>query len=127
VGREEQALAVLGEAIDKWTSAQSAVQDGRPRDNGDELFLDRGVLRLPLFVFGPGRLNRGDDAGAVSDFDKAVALSGGAKGGYFVQRARARARVAMRSHGREEAVAGLQDIEKAMELEPGNTEFLFTA
>lgn len=53
-------------------------------------------------------MNRGDDAGAVSDFDEAVALSGGARGGYFVQRARARARVAMRSHGREDAVAGLQ-------------------
>lgn len=43
VGREEQALEVLGEAIDKWSSA---VQDGRPSDSGHELFLDRGVLRL---------------------------------------------------------------------------------
>lgn len=55
-----------------------------------------------------GRLQRGDDAGALSDFDQAVSLSGGAKGEYFVQRARARARVAMRSNGREEAMAGVQ-------------------
>lgn len=54
------------------------------------------------------RLQRGDDAGALSDFDQAVSLSGGAKGEYFVQRARARARVAMRSNGREEAMAGVQ-------------------
>lgn len=54
------------------------------------------------------RLERGDDVGALSDLDKAVALSGGAKGGYFVQRAKARARVAMRSNGREEAAAGVQ-------------------
>lgn len=55
-----------------------------------------------------GRLQRGDDAGALSDFDQAVSLSGGARGEYFVQRARARARVAMRSNGREEAMAGVQ-------------------
>lgn len=54
------------------------------------------------------RLDRGDDEGALSDFDEAVALSGSAKGAYFLQRARARARVAMRSEGREEALAGVQ-------------------
>lgn len=54
------------------------------------------------------RLQRGDDAGALSDLDQAVSLSGGATGEYFVQRARARARVAMRSNGREEALAGVQ-------------------
>ena len=46
VGREEQALEVLGEAIDEWRSAQSDVPDSRPSDGGHELFLDRGVLRL---------------------------------------------------------------------------------
>lgn len=51
VGREEQALEVLGEAIDKWSSAPS-VQDGRPSDKGHELFLDRGVLRLVSPAFG---------------------------------------------------------------------------
>lgn len=54
------------------------------------------------------RLQRGNDAGALSDFDQAVSLSGGAKGEYFVQRARAWARVAMRSNGREEAMDGVR-------------------
>lgn len=54
------------------------------------------------------RLHRGDDAGALSDFNEAVALSREARGEYFVERARARARVAMRSNGREEAMAGVQ-------------------
>lgn len=53
-------------------------------------------------------MDRGDDEGALSDFDKAVSSSGGSKSKYFVQRARARARVAMRSAGREEALAGVQ-------------------
>lgn len=53
-------------------------------------------------------MDRGDDKGALADFDEAIALSGGERGGYFVQRARARARVAMRSQGREDALAGVQ-------------------
>lgn len=58
-----------------------------------------------MFAF---RLDRGDDEGALLDLDKAVVLSGSAKGAYFLQRARARARVAMRSEGHEEALAGVQ-------------------
>lgn len=53
-------------------------------------------------------MHRGDDAGALSDFNEAIALSREARGEYFVERARARARVAMRSNGREEAFAGVQ-------------------
>lgn len=64
-------------------------------------------VRLSVFLV-LGRLHRGDDAGALLDFDRAVDLSAGARGEYFVQRARARARVAMRSNGREEAIAGLK-------------------
>lgn len=73
--------------------------------------VDGGIIIGRLNTCSPAlgdRLHRGDDAGALSDFDQAVSLSGGAKGEYFVQRARARARVAMRSNGREEAMAGVQ-------------------
>ncbi|CAM9852486.1 unnamed protein product [Scytosiphon promiscuus] len=116
VGREKRAMVVLGDALEKWEVGGGASKDSSDNSR-HEAFFDRGVIRL----------NRGDDAGALSDFDKAVALSHGARGEYFVQRARARARVAMRSNGREEAMAGVQDIEKAMELESNNPEFLFTA
>lgn len=60
--------------------------------------------------FVPFRLGLGDDAGALFDLNEAVTLSRGARGDYFVQRAKARARVAMRSAGREEALAGVQVI-----------------
>ncbi|CAM9223973.1 unnamed protein product [Hapterophycus canaliculatus] len=116
IGREKRALVVLGEALEKWELVEGTSSDCRSSSR-HEAFFDRGVIRL----------NCGDDAGALSDFDKAVTLSRGARGEYFVQRARARARVAMRSNGREEAMAGVQDIEKAMELESHNPEFLFTA
>lgn len=65
-------------------------------------------MTLPLRLVAWERLRRGDDAGALLDFDRAVDLSAGARGEYFVQRARARARVAMRSNGREEAMAGVK-------------------
>lgn len=65
-----------------------------------------------LVLAAGGRLGRGDDAGALLDFNKAVELSKGGRGEYFVQRARARARVAMRSEGREEAMAGVEVLIK---------------
>ncbi|CBN78486.1 conserved unknown protein [Ectocarpus siliculosus] len=121
VGQEKRALTVLGEALKKWEHMAPAAQlgGGPSSDNTGrhEAFFDRGVIRL----------GHGDDAGALLDFNKAVELSNGGRGEYFVQRARARARVAMRSEGREEAMAGVEDIEKAMELESNNPEFLFTA
>ncbi|CAM9639293.1 unnamed protein product, partial [Ectocarpus fasciculatus] len=121
VGQEKRALIVLGEALEKWEHMAPAAQvvGGASSDNTGrhEAFFDRGVIRL----------GRGEDAGALLDFNKAVELSKGVRGEYFVQRARARARVAMRSEGREEAMAGVEDIEKAMELESNNPEFLFTA
>ncbi|CAN0029081.1 unnamed protein product, partial [Ectocarpus sp. 8 AP-2014] len=121
VGQEKRALTVLGEALEKWEHMAPAapVGGGPSSDNTGrhEAFFDRGVIRL----------GRGDDGGALLDFNKAVELSKGGRGEYFVQRARARARVAMRSEGREEAMAGVEDIEKAMELESNNPEFLFTA
>ncbi|CAN0290663.1 unnamed protein product, partial [Ectocarpus sp. 12 AP-2014] len=121
VGQEKRALTVLGEALEKWEHmAPTAQLGGGPSGDNTgrhEAFFDRGVIRL----------GRGDDAGALLDFNKAVEVSKGGRGEYFVQRARARARVAMRSEGREEAMAGVEDIEKAMELESHNPEFLFTA
>ncbi len=64
--------------------------------------------KIWLYLDAWRRLHCGDAAGALLDFDRAVDLSAGARGEYFVQRARARARVAMRSNGREEAMAGVK-------------------
>lgn len=72
-------------------------------------------------------MSLGDDAGALSDFDEAVALSRGERGGYFVQRARALARVAMRSHRGEDALAGVQVLQPTALIYSGSNTALYVA
>ena len=51
VGREKRALAVLGEAINKWGEAQMEGTGGSCRDSGrHEAFFDRGVIRYGPFA-----------------------------------------------------------------------------
>lgn len=55
VGREKRALAVLGEAIEKWEEAPVALHEGGAcRDSGrHEAFFDRGVIRYGAGGIGP--------------------------------------------------------------------------
>lgn len=45
IGRKQKALAMLGEALEKWNSMPDDGKEGGLGNNKHEVFFDRGVLR----------------------------------------------------------------------------------